>query len=121
MVPMPTEEDLQAIKRYVMIPMVLTVLQRDKKVIEESTLKTKGPYLALMDSAMKKAHGDIYDTRVFLRSKGIKVYQEHRTDTTVNIKYTLRGYQHEASLPWHIIKNTVESMMQSYLGITEQK
>lgn len=119
MIQMPTEENLQAIKRYVMIPMVLTVLQRDKKVIEESMLKTKGPYLSLMDAAMKKAHGEIYDTRVYLRSKGIKIYQEQRTETTVNIKYTVKGYQHEASLPWHIIKNEVESMMQRYLGVNE--
>jgi hypothetical protein len=30
----------------------LTVLQRDKKVIEDSALKTKQPYLSLMDAAM---------------------------------------------------------------------
>jgi hypothetical protein len=80
MVQMPTEEDLQSIKRYVMIPMVLTVLQRDKKVIEESALKTKGPYLALMDSVMKKAtetfmiHGCSCDPREskFTRKSGQK-------------------------------------------------
>lgn len=75
MIPLPTEEDLQAIKRHLIIPMVITVLQRDKKVLEQWALKTKQPYLSLMDSAMKKAHGEIYDTRVFLRSKGIKIYQ----------------------------------------------
>jgi hypothetical protein len=118
MMPLPTEEDLEAIKRYVIIPMVLTVLQRDKKVIEDSALKTKQPYLSLMDAAMKKAHGEIYDTRVSLRSSRIKIYDEKRTENTIEIKYTFRGYQHTASLLWHIIKNDVESMIQHYLGAT---
>ncbi|MBP1934876.1 hypothetical protein [Ammoniphilus resinae] len=117
MVQFPTDEEMQAIKRSVIIPMVITVLHRDKKILEESEIKTKGPYIALMESALKKAEKEWYDARRLFRSNGIKVYEEKRTETEVEIKYVIRGYHHVTSLPWHVVKQNVEEVMKSYFGV----
>lgn len=76
----PPEEAIEYIKRFALLPLLLSVFERDRKLIDSSPIKTKEPYLALMDKAIKRIEVDLYETKLYFYKNGIKVYEEDRTD-----------------------------------------
>jgi hypothetical protein len=111
----PTEEEQQHIKNYILLPLLLTVFERDKKVIEEAELKTPGPYIDMMAAVIRKVEQDIVQGKKQMRAKGIKVYDEKRTDQGLEWKYTYRGYQHKGQFVWDVVRMEIEERMRGYL------
>ncbi|MEW9674530.1 hypothetical protein [Ammoniphilus sp. 3BR4] len=51
---LPSDQEQTFIFDYITLPLLLTVLERDRKVFESSALKIKAPYLSLFESAISK-------------------------------------------------------------------
>ncbi|MEW9669204.1 hypothetical protein [Ammoniphilus sp. 3BR4] len=58
----PSDQEKTFIFDYITLPLLLTVLERDRKVFEASSLKIKDPYLYLFDSAVSKVKRSIQNT-----------------------------------------------------------
>ncbi|MNI65105.1 hypothetical protein D3C73_1205920 [compost metagenome] len=116
MAPTKTNEDTAYVKIYILLPMILSAFERDKKVAEEA-FKTPRPYVALIDSAIKKVEIDLKEVRRKFRILGIKVYEEKRTGIGVDARYKCRGYHYDFSMLWSVIKAESTVLMEKYLGI----
>lgn len=111
-----TEEELRALKESVIFPFVMTIFDRDKKAVEESRLKFQKPYLELIERAEKKAHTCMVNNKKFLRDRGIKVYEEKRSNLDVTIKYLCRGYHEQAVYMLSYLKGETELRIKFYLN-----
>lgn len=110
-----SEEEQQLLQNYILLPLILHVFQRDKKVFAESAIKTKGPYLKLMESVIHEVENDLIQVRKELRRAGIKVYEELKTEEGIHVKYTFKRYHHEGEYLWCILGFEVEQVMERYL------
>lgn len=114
--PAPSPDELGAVKEAILIGLVMAVFERDAKVLEESRLKTKQPYLDLLQRAMDGASADLTKLRVRLRESGIRIAEEHRDDTGIGCEYWCRGYRSRIELLWNSARAETEIRMRQYLG-----
>lgn len=110
-----SEEQQQLIFQHVHLPLILHVFERDKKVIEGSNLKTKGPYLIMMDKVTQQVEQDIIENRKSLRKNGIIIYEQHSSREEITLKFKYKGYQHSAGYVWHVISSNIKLLMEEYL------
>jgi hypothetical protein len=113
-------EDKHNVKLYLLLPMVLSAFERDKKLTEK-TFKTPDPYIKLIEQAMNKVHQDLKEVRQYMRQNGIKVYEELKTDKAIEAKYMCKGYHSEMHLLWSTATASCRILMEKYLGLDVSK
>ncbi|MNP55888.1 hypothetical protein D3C76_1505670 [compost metagenome] len=96
--------------------MILSAFERDKKLAEQ-TFKTPRPYLTLIGNAIKRVEDDHREVRRMFRLHGLKVYEERRTESGIHARYLCRGYHHEITLLWPLVKAESSVLMEKYLGL----
>jgi hypothetical protein len=114
---LPSEEEYSLIKQYALLPYVLKVLERDKKVIYHAGLKTFHPYLALMSQATTQLEYDLVKVKREMRSLGIRIIKEEHSERKAIIHYVYEKYQHTSEYLLETAKAFIEERMRFYLGV----
>ena len=114
--PVTAVDELSTIKEVLLLDLLMSVFTRDLKVLQESQLKTKPPYIDLLQRAMDDVWADLAFLRSRLRRKGIKITDERRDDQGVGCVYWCRGYKASFEMLWHFAKAETEVRMRKYLG-----
>jgi len=110
-----TPTDMQLVKMYLLLPLVLSAFERDKKIIEQN-IKTPGPYINFIDTAMDLVTIDLKEVRRKFRLLGLKVYEETRTELGIDAHYLCRGYHHDYKMLWSFIAAECSVLMEKYMG-----
>lgn len=113
---MPSEQELYDLREYMLLPLVLTVLHKDKEAIEMSNVKFKEPYLSLIEKSMKAVDTDLYKLRDSFRKAGIKITRELKQEHRLYWEYKCRGYIGDSFMLWHLVKAEVQVRVEKYLG-----
>ncbi|MBP1932045.1 hypothetical protein [Ammoniphilus resinae] len=113
----PPEEVIENIKQYALLPLLLSVFEKDRKLIYSSGIKTMEPYVSLMEQTIKRVEEDLNETKRYFYKNGVKVYEEERTSDGIQLKYLYRGYQHTANYPLENQKGPFILLMKKYLGV----
>src|SRR5262249_34836335 len=92
--PLITEEELDWVKRSVLLTLVLDVLERDIRTMRGAPLKGAGPYIAKLRAVQERVTGELAGLRKRLRLHGLKVYAQKRTQLAVEVRYLCRGSDH---------------------------
>jgi hypothetical protein len=121
-VQLPTDQEMQLIKNFVILPLVLNVFERDKQRIEKEQLfKTFQPYVAMFDLVISRIMQDLTRVRKEMRKRGIKVYDSERKVDKLSHEYMCRGYMGNFEMLWSTIRSDVEIVMNHYLGVYESE
>ncbi|WP_103110293.1 hypothetical protein [Brevibacillus reuszeri] len=116
MPPMIGSEDYALIKPYIILPMILSAFERDKKIIEESgVIKTPAPYVAMIDVAMDRVSADLREVKRQFRERGIKVHTIERGDSLIVAKFVCRGYTGTFNLRDQYLSAEAGVLMHGYL------
>ena len=67
------EHDRDMIEKAIYLPMVITIFNRDLKIIETGGFKLKKPYQKLVEKALIRVQKDLTEVRKYLRIEKIKV------------------------------------------------
>ncbi|OAB28451.1 hypothetical protein PMSD_22260, partial [Paenibacillus macquariensis subsp. defensor] len=119
---MIVDADLDLIKFYIILPLILTTFERDQGIIKDfSILKTPDPYLEVIERAMDSVTKDLVVIRKGFKDRGIKVYDEHQMTNGVHAEYMCRGYHGKMHLQWGLIKAEVFVLMRKHLGLDVTK
>lgn len=116
MPPQITNEEASYVKLYLILPLILTVFERDKRIME-TTLKTPRPYVTLLNNAIKQVEGELKEVRRKFRLHGLKVYEERHVGLGIEAKYLCRGYHYSMTLSWSLIKAESSVLMEKFLGL----
>ncbi|ANE48051.1 hypothetical protein SY83_19105 [Paenibacillus swuensis] len=111
----PTDEEQGMIKEFLLLPLVLTVFERDTEVIGNN-VKTKAPYVEAIALAMDRVTLNLAGLKKEFRLRGIKVFDGVRTEHGIRCSYLCRGYENQFDLMWTYVKAEVELRMKHYLG-----
>lgn len=115
-----SSEDQSYIKLYLLLPLILSAFERDKKIAEK-VFKTPRPYINMIESAMRKVDADLKEVRKRFRELGLKVYEEQRTDDFIIAKYLCRGYHYDMTLNVKLVVAESSVLMEKYLGLDIMK
>ncbi|KZE69463.1 hypothetical protein AWM68_04145 [Fictibacillus phosphorivorans] len=112
-----SEEERSLIEKFVMYPILLTVFNRDLQIINGSPFKLRQPYVALIEQIMNQISKDLFDVRVELRKRRIKVMDGKREGDITEYEIFIRGYREIMRFPNIHLKNKTETLMLSYLHV----
>ncbi|WP_018756485.1 hypothetical protein [Paenibacillus terrigena] len=116
-VPLQTEVDFTLVKQYILLPIVLDVLERDMQTLGMAPLKMPTIYVRNLQQVQRQVHDDLVRIRKQLRAHGLKVYEEKRTKSGVEVLYVCRGYHHTFSMLWSLIKAEIERYLSEYMNV----
>ncbi|MGG6310098.1 hypothetical protein [Paenibacillus macerans] len=120
-VPWQTQEEAEMIKQYVLLPLLLDVLERDRRALAAASLKLPQVYKGLIGLLQAAATADLTRVRKSMREHGMKVFEERRTDLGIEARYLCRGYTYEFSMLWGLVKAELIERLCTYLGIDVTK
>lgn len=116
MPPQITSEESSYVKLYIILPLILSAFERDKRIVEK-VFKTPKPYVTLLNNAIKQVEGEHKEVRRKFRLHGLKVYEERHTEMGIEAKYLCRGYHYNMTLSWGLIKAESTVLMEKFLGL----
>lgn len=114
---METEEELQWVMDYMLLPVVLDVLERDIRAMDTMKLKMPLIYIRSLRRLQDRATSDMAVLRGKLKSRGIRVYDQRRTEERLEADFLCRSYHRKCSMLWGLVKSEVERKLVSYLEL----
>ncbi|WP_411552177.1 hypothetical protein [Paenibacillus lautus] len=111
-----THDDRLYVKRYILLPLVITAFERDCRYMEQN-LKTPEPYVDTIKIAINKAQTELKDIKKHFWLKGLKVYEQYNTKNGIRARFKCRGYESDMELHWEFITAEASIYMRKYLGL----
>ena len=109
------ENDREVMEQSFYLPMVLTILERDRLLFEKGYFKLKQPYINLVERTIKKVQKDLSTVKQHMRKNNLKVEKVGGDDTFTNYKFFYKGYEEQHNYFNPRIRNKVNELMEYYL------
>lgn len=108
-------EDRERFEHAFYLPMLLTILERDRLIVEKSHFKLNKPYLELIEDTMKAVQQDLSSVKMYMREKGMKVIKLQSDDAFTLYLFIYKGYEEKHNYFNPRIRNHVENLLRFYL------
>lgn len=114
----PTKEELEMIRDYCLLPIMLAIVENSRKQIEYSVaLSIKQLYLAATDALLHRIRKDLTAVKSGLRKHDIKVFEDERQDKNGRYyRFVCRGYEDKFALIRDLIRAEVSIRLGSYIA-----
>lgn len=109
------EHERNMIEQAIYLPMVITILNRDRGIIKESPFKLPNPYLEMVEEALKTVQKELADVRKYLRKENIKVSELKRDEAFTMYCFIYRGYEEHHNYFNPRLRNKVEELLRHFL------
>lgn len=109
------EHDRDMIEKAIYLPMVITIFNRDLKIIETGGFKLKKPYQKLVEKALIRVQKDLTEVRKYLRIEKIKVSEMGRDQTFTMYCFIYKGYEEHHNYFNPRLRNKTEELLEYYL------
>ncbi len=109
-----TDEERDQLELGLYLPIMLTLIEVDKKVLANSTLKIKEPYLLLLEQVSQLAHHQLYQIKKTMMKNRLKVVEMERDDLFTTYAFIVRGYETRHRYFNAHIRNKVQQMLNEY-------
>lgn len=113
--PIQTEDELELVKRYVLLGIVMRILDHDIRVIGTAGIKLPRFYESMLRGIQDRVLLDLAALRREFRKLGIKVYEEKRESDGLHAQYVCRGYHQRLFMLWGFVKAESERVLKQYL------
>ncbi|GIN88716.1 hypothetical protein J6TS2_51020 [Heyndrickxia sporothermodurans] len=109
------DKDKSVIQKAIYLPMVLTVLDRDLKVFNNSDVKLKTPYTEWIEETMIVIQKELSEVKRYMKQQKIKVEKGKTEENFTKYYVVYKGYdEHQKYFnPW--LRNRSEEIMKYYL------
>ncbi|MGG1514707.1 hypothetical protein ABE504_04795 [Paenibacillus oryzisoli] len=111
----PTSEELSMIRDYILLPHMLTIVQKSMDDIEHSHNVLRQLYLAIGQILMNQISQDIYNLRRELTSRSIKLVSDEQADVIVYHRFLCRGYEDRFGMTRDVMRSEISTRLKSYM------
>ncbi|TDL35365.1 hypothetical protein E2R51_06550 [Jeotgalibacillus sp. S-D1] len=108
-------EDRDKFENAFYLPMLLTVLERDRLIVEKSPFKLNKPYLELIEDTMKAVQRDLTKVKSYMREKEMKVVKLQSDEAFTLYLFVYKGYEEKHNYFNPRLRNHVENLLRFYL------
>ncbi|MBB4823580.1 hypothetical protein HNO89_000800 [Sporosarcina luteola] len=119
--PLIPAKALPHFENMIYLPMLLTILERDRQTIEKGPFKLKGPYLKMIESALLCIQSELKDTSMYLRRHNMKVIRNKMDDTFTEYIFMNGGYEDHRRYLNVRLRNRTEELLQFYISMAGNK
>lgn len=111
----PTPEELTMIRDYILLPHMLTMIQKSIDDIEHSSNLLKRFYVTAAHSIMNRISADMYDLRRELKKRNIKILGDEQEDMVFYYHFTCRGYSDRFGMVRDVIRSEISIRLAKYI------
>ena len=112
--PLQSDDELEAVKRYVLLGIAVRILDHDIRVVDSSRLKLPRFYESVLRGLQDRALLELAALRRMFRTTGIKIYEERKEPDGLTAAYVCRGYHHHFTMPWSFVRAEAERLLKRY-------
>ncbi|MGP7817857.1 hypothetical protein [Niallia sp. 01092] len=109
------EKERHIMEQAIYLPMLLTILNRDLLVIENSSFKLKQPYIELVEITMKTIQTELKKTKAYMKNHNMKIQETKRDDAFTMFLFLYNGYEEYHNYFNPRLRNKVQELLQFYL------
>lgn len=113
---LPSKEELELIRDSVLLPMILTIVDKNSTEIGLSSYSLKNLYLKASQVLMAQIHLDLSEVRKKLKAKNIKVFQEERIDSELYYRFVCRGYEDTFAIVRDVARTEISIRISKYVS-----
>ncbi|MBS4191728.1 hypothetical protein KHA94_16180 [Bacillus sp. FJAT-49705] len=108
-------EDRDIIEKAMYLPMVLTILERDRLIFEKAPFKLKPPYLNLVEKTIKAVQKDFKEVKLEMRKGNMKVEQVSHDQEFTQFMFYYKGYNEQHNYFNPRLRNKAQELLEHYL------
>ncbi|MFC5448812.1 hypothetical protein [Paenibacillus aestuarii] len=113
-----TSEELAMIRDYILLPHMLTMVQKSIDHIEHSTNILKQFYVAAGQVIMNQISKDMYEVRRELTKRNIKVIGDEQADLIVYHRFLCRGFEDRFGMTRDVMRSEISVQLKKYVKET---
>lgn len=110
-----TEEHRNLLEQSIYLPLVLSVLEYDRKVTEKSSFKIKLVYLNLIEFTMLKIQKDLKNVNDVMRKINMKAIRGHNDGLFTEYDFYYKGFHEKHRYFNANLRNKSETLLNYYL------
>ncbi|USK46361.1 hypothetical protein [Cytobacillus oceanisediminis] len=109
------EKDRDILEQAMYLPMLLTILERDRIIFDKAGFKLKEPYFQLIEETIKSVQRDLKETRQAMRKGQMKVEKVARDEDFTMFLFIYKGFEEQHNYFNPRIRNKVQELLEYYL------
>lgn len=109
------EHDEVIIEKAIYLPLLVTILTRDLKVIDNSEFKIKEPYIHKVEDILKTVHRDLNKTKKYMFDNKIKVVKSGTEGSLTRYLIIYKGYEKNCKYYNPLLKRRSEEFLEEYM------
>lgn len=113
---LPTQEEMELIREFIILPMLLSIVDKNCREIELSTYSLKSLYVKASQLLMTKVHSDLSEVRKKMRLKNIKVFENERIDSAIHYGFVCRGYKDNFAMMRDVARAEISMRISRYVS-----
>ncbi|MFD1204721.1 MULTISPECIES: hypothetical protein [Sporosarcina] len=117
--PLIPAKALPHFENMIYLPMVIIILQRDRELVEKGPFKLKGPYIRLIDGAMKQVQSELQETKAYLRRHDMKVLRNKGDELFTEYIFMNGGYEDYRRYLNVRLRNRTEELLSAYFAMAK--
>lgn len=114
--PLIPSDALPYFENMIYFPMIIKILERDLEVIETSSFKLKGPYINIVESALKTVRAELKETNMYARRNNLKLNKRTKDDTFTEYALIHGGYEDHRRYLNLRLRNRTEELLNIYFN-----
>jgi hypothetical protein len=112
----PEYHELFTLKMVLLLPIVLSIFNKDQKIIEGLAIKTKEPYVELLQTAMDNAHTELMKQQTRLRQLQLDIIEQDLSKEGLSCLFSCNGYSHQFHMRHDLLRSEIMLWMKFFLG-----
>jgi hypothetical protein len=113
---LPEYHELFTLKLVLLLPIVLSIFNKDRKIIGELPIKTKEPYVELLQTALDNAHKELSKQQIRLKQLRITIIEDDLSKDGLNCLFSCNGYTHQFHMRSDLLRAEIMMWMKHFLG-----
>lgn len=113
--PLIPAEAMPYLENYIYLPMLLTIMERDRQLLEKVPFKLKSPYLNLLDETMNTVSSDLQTTALYLQEHKMRVIRHSTDELFTEYIFLHGGYQDMRRYLNVRLRNRSEELLNQYI------
>lgn len=112
---MMSDETVEQFEKMIYLPMLLTILDKDAKIFNETPVKFKSPYLAIIKRANDNVQRDLAETHLYFRRNRMKLIKEGNDGDFTTYLFTVGPERYQRRYMNFRLRNHSEELLEIYL------
>jgi hypothetical protein len=110
----PTHEDVSLIRDYILLPHIMTMVDRSREEVERSTNPLRDLMSRFMIIMLDTINADLVKIRIAMSKSSIKVWEDEHAGDVLYYRYKCRGYEERFGMMREVMRAEISVRLKEY-------